>query len=648
MVNEDADSRPISVSELLARHQGDADATTSAKDSRNRRRAGRDGAVSMAELTGEVPRVSSDPTAEPRHISFPRADPPADRQPPTGGALTSSGMPSYSPAAAQAPEPVTADNEATGIIGRVDETAPGAGESSGTGGPGVAEPAVPEPANPEYGLPAETEDAKVTAAGEDDDFDSYRSFSDVEVEPEVKQPRRGLFGRRKARGGGRQAPDEADGPTEAIAKTFDRTEPVAPVTPTERTDVIDRTGTDEASSAELTDRTDVIERTDAPDATDTADAAADSADLPDDLERTGVIDRPDDLERPDHLDRPDDLERTGGIERPDDLERTGVIARTGFGTPDDPAERGDERKPGTGGPSEYLANLYSGAPGAGGSGSGDDLRPGETTEVIEPIGDDAPAAAAPLPNAYRLDTQGAPGDDAPDDQAPGTERSGDDEGGTVAHDFGDLNYDEPEVDPTTRAAQARAARAGAAKAGGGKKRLFGRKSAAADDTAAHDTWTDAFGSGSDEPDADESGTGEVRDLAADGADEPAGSAARTLAEKTSAAKKAAQKSSTQKDSARKQDPKGADAGHERSPAVAWALLIGESILGIAVGIGLFWGFKRLWEWNVPFALVLSVVVIFSIVTLTHVVRRSRDLATTLLAVGVGLLVTIGPLVLLAT
>ena len=47
-------------------------------------------------------------------------------------------------------------------------------------------------------------------------------------------------------------------------------------------------------------------------------------------------------------------------------------------------------------------------------------------------------------------------------------------------------------------------------------------------------------------------------------------------------------------------------------------------------------------------LVLSVVVIFSIVTLTHVVRRSRDLATTLLAVGVGLLVTIGPLVLLAT
>ena len=249
MVNEDADSRPISVSELLARHQGDADTTTSAKDSRNRRRAGRDGAVSMAELTGEVPRVSSDPTAEPRHISFPRADRPADRQPPTGGALTSSGMPTYSPAAAQAPEP-DADNEATGIIERVHETGPESGELSGAGESVVSEPEIP----------AATEPTKVTAADEDGDFDSYRSFSDVEVEPEVKQPRRGLFGRRKARGGDRQEPDEADGPTEAIAKTFDRTEPVGAVTPNERTDIIDRTGTEAPSPAELTDRTEVIDR----------------------------------------------------------------------------------------------------------------------------------------------------------------------------------------------------------------------------------------------------------------------------------------------------------------------------------------------------------------------------------------------------
>ncbi|WJG14273.1 hypothetical protein PWF70_04405 [Gordonia sp. Swx-4] len=87
---------------------------------------------------------------------------------------------------------------------------------------------------------------------------------------------------------------------------------------------------------------------------------------------------------------------------------------------------------------------------------------------------------------------------------------------------------------------------------------------------------------------------------------------------------------------------------ERSPAVAWLLIFGQAVAGLVVGIGLFWGFTELWRWNPYFALVLAVLVIFGIVTLSHVVRRTKDLTTTLLALGVGLLVTIGPLVLLAT
>ncbi|HEY9313061.1 hypothetical protein [Williamsia sp.] len=85
---------------------------------------------------------------------------------------------------------------------------------------------------------------------------------------------------------------------------------------------------------------------------------------------------------------------------------------------------------------------------------------------------------------------------------------------------------------------------------------------------------------------------------------------------------------------------------EQSPTVQWLLLIGQVIAGLAVGVALFWGFTELWRWNVLFALVLSVAVIFGLVTLVHVVRRSNDLISTLLALGVGLLVTIGPLVLL--
>ncbi|OUC78369.1 hypothetical protein [Gordonia lacunae] len=86
---------------------------------------------------------------------------------------------------------------------------------------------------------------------------------------------------------------------------------------------------------------------------------------------------------------------------------------------------------------------------------------------------------------------------------------------------------------------------------------------------------------------------------------------------------------------------------EQSPVKAWLVLFGQAVVGLAVGVGLFWGFTELWRWNPYFALVLAVLVIFGIVTLSHVVRRTKDLPTTLLALGVGLLVTIGPLVLLA-
>lgn len=90
----------------------------------------------------------------------------------------------------------------------------------------------------------------------------------------------------------------------------------------------------------------------------------------------------------------------------------------------------------------------------------------------------------------------------------------------------------------------------------------------------------------------------------------------------------------------------ADGDSRHSPTVQWLILIGQVLAGLAVGVALFWGFTELWRWNVYFALVLAVAVIFGMVTLVHVVRRSQDLISTLLALGVGLLVTIGPLVLL--
>lgn len=84
---------------------------------------------------------------------------------------------------------------------------------------------------------------------------------------------------------------------------------------------------------------------------------------------------------------------------------------------------------------------------------------------------------------------------------------------------------------------------------------------------------------------------------------------------------------------------------QRSPVWSWLGLIGEVVLGLVIGAGLFWGFTVLWQQYVYLALVLAVLVIFATVTFAYVLRK-RDLPTTLLALAVGLIVTIGPLVML--
>ncbi len=93
------------------------------------------------------------------------------------------------------------------------------------------------------------------------------------------------------------------------------------------------------------------------------------------------------------------------------------------------------------------------------------------------------------------------------------------------------------------------------------------------------------------------------------------------------------------------EPTGEGGKPDRSPLWGWLALVGEVVLGLAVGAGLFWGFTVLWKQYVYLALVLAVVGIFAVVTFAYVLRK-RDLPTTLLALAVGVIVTIGPLVLL--
>ncbi|MBW0019705.1 MAG: hypothetical protein JO236_19445 [Mycobacterium sp.] len=75
------------------------------------------------------------------------------------------------------------------------------------------------------------------------------------------------------------------------------------------------------------------------------------------------------------------------------------------------------------------------------------------------------------------------------------------------------------------------------------------------------------------------------------------------------------------------------------------LVVLQSILAVAFGAGLFIAFDQLWRWNPVVALVLSVLVILGLVVGVRVVRKTEDIASTLIAVAVGALITLGPLAL---
>jgi outer membrane biosynthesis protein TonB len=90
----------------------------------------------------------------------------------------------------------------------------------------------------------------------------------------------------------------------------------------------------------------------------------------------------------------------------------------------------------------------------------------------------------------------------------------------------------------------------------------------------------------------------------------------------------------------------ADADRGGSAFVRGLWVVAQCILAVAFGAGLFIAFDQLWRWNTIVALVLSVLVILGLVVGVRVVRKTEDIGSTLIAVAVGALVTLGPLALL--
>lgn len=93
------------------------------------------------------------------------------------------------------------------------------------------------------------------------------------------------------------------------------------------------------------------------------------------------------------------------------------------------------------------------------------------------------------------------------------------------------------------------------------------------------------------------------------------------------------------------------AGEPVTPRGRWSemlsglLVVVQSVLAVAFGGGLFVAFDQLWRWNSIVALVLTVLVTLGLVAAVQAVRKTVDIGSTLTAVAVGLLVTLGPLAL---
>ncbi|TCN54147.1 hypothetical protein EV641_105172 [Rhodococcus sp. SMB37] len=81
-------------------------------------------------------------------------------------------------------------------------------------------------------------------------------------------------------------------------------------------------------------------------------------------------------------------------------------------------------------------------------------------------------------------------------------------------------------------------------------------------------------------------------------------------------------------------------------AKQWMLLIGESVAAIVVGGLLFKGFEKLWDMMPWVAFGLALLVIVGLVALVRVLRRTDDITSQLIAVGVGAFVAFGPLLFL--
>ncbi|MFA3896013.1 hypothetical protein [Rhodococcus qingshengii] len=97
----------------------------------------------------------------------------------------------------------------------------------------------------------------------------------------------------------------------------------------------------------------------------------------------------------------------------------------------------------------------------------------------------------------------------------------------------------------------------------------------------------------------------------------------------------------------KAEPAAEEAG-ERNSIREWAVLAGQVVVALIVGGAMFKGFEKLWDMLPWVALVLALIVIVGLVAVVRVLRKTDDITSFVIAVVVGMIVTLGPLAFLLT
>ncbi len=189
-------------------------------------------------------------------------------------------------------------------------------------------------------------------------------------------------------------------------------------------------------------------------------------------------------------------------------------------------------------------------------------------------------------------------------------------GETVA---GDLLRDA--VDREDERAERDSRRAGKRRAGGSRRR--GKGGLAVAEPEHNDRYTDEYDPVDDHDDYD---------------DEPEPSLARRL---SAAATRLT--SRVGRAPARSRAPGRSEEDENRRQ---WLVLAGQSAGAAVAGMLLFKGFERMWEVLPWVALMLAMIVILGLVALVRVLRRTDDIFSTVIAVVVGVFVTLGPLAFL--